>query len=178
MNGLVEKMKYWNPYLGGTLLGVLLFLSFFLTSHGLGASGGVNRIAVAVEDLVIPEHVDKTPYLAKMAGGDRDPLAHWLVWEVAGILLGRFCFRVAAWPGKGADLSRAADHNPQPLGLCLHRRHTDGLWGTHGARLHLRPGPQRWRGDFGRAAGPSCSRCSQEAMGSPGSSDAYGSRRR
>ena len=90
MNGLAEKMKYWNPYLGGTLLGVLLFLSFFVTSHGLGASGGVNRIAVAVEDLVIPEHVDKTPYIAKMAGGDRDPLAHWLVWEVAGILLGGF----------------------------------------------------------------------------------------
>ncbi|MGB5718460.1 MAG: YeeE/YedE thiosulfate transporter family protein [Gammaproteobacteria bacterium] len=90
MNGLAEKMKYWNPYLGGTLLGVLLFLSFFVTSHGLGASGGVNRIAVAVEDLVIPEHVDKTPYLARMAGGDRDPLAHWLVWEVAGIMLGGF----------------------------------------------------------------------------------------
>jgi hypothetical protein len=90
MNALAEKAKYWNPYLGGALLGLLLFLSFFVTSHGLGASGGVNRIAVAVEDLVIPEHVDKTPYIAKMAGGDRDPLAHWLVWEVAGIMLGGF----------------------------------------------------------------------------------------
>ena len=90
MNELAEKVKYWNPYLGGVLLGVLLFLSFFVTSHGLGASGGVNRIAVAVEDLVVPEHVDKTPYIAKMAGGDRDPLAHWLVWEVAGIMLGGF----------------------------------------------------------------------------------------
>jgi uncharacterized membrane protein YedE/YeeE len=90
MNGLAEKVKYWNPYLGGALLGLLLFLSVFVTSHGLGASGGVNRIAVAVEDLVVPEHVDKTPYIAKMAGGDRDPLAHWLVWEVAGIMLGGF----------------------------------------------------------------------------------------
>ena len=90
MNGLAEKMKYWNPYLGGTLLGVLLFLSFFVTSHGLGASGGVNRIAVAVEDLIVPEHVDRTPYIAQMAGGDRDPLAHWIVWEVVGILLGGF----------------------------------------------------------------------------------------
>ena len=50
MNGLAEKMKYWNPYLGGALLGLLLFLSFFVTSHGLGASGGVHRIAVAIED--------------------------------------------------------------------------------------------------------------------------------
>lgn len=85
-----DKPQYWNPYVGGALLGILLFLSFFITSHGLGASGGVNRIAVSVQDLVVPEHVDKTPYIAKMAGGDRDPLNHWLVWEVAGILVGGF----------------------------------------------------------------------------------------
>lgn len=90
MNGLIEKVKYWNPYVGGALLGVLLFLSFFITSHGLGASGGVNRIAVAVEDLVVPEHVDKTPYIAKMAGAGRNPLKHWIVFEVVGILIGGF----------------------------------------------------------------------------------------
>ncbi len=82
--------KYWNPYISGILLGVVLFLSFFITSHGLGSSGGVNRIAVAVQDLVAPEYVDSVPYIARMAGGDRDPLDHWLVWEVAGILIGGF----------------------------------------------------------------------------------------
>jgi uncharacterized membrane protein YedE/YeeE len=61
-----------------------------VTSHGLGASGGVNRIAVAVEDLVIPEHVDRTPYIARYAGGDRDPLQHWIVLEVIGVMLGGF----------------------------------------------------------------------------------------
>ena len=90
MNASLEKTRYWNPYLGGVLLGLVLFLSFFVTSHGLGASGGMNRIAVAVEDLILPEHVDKTPYLAKLAGGDLDPLQHWIVWEVAGVLLGGF----------------------------------------------------------------------------------------
>ena len=90
MNTLVEKTRYWNPYIGGVLLGILLFLSFFLVGHGLGASGGVHRVAVAIEDLVIPEHVDRTPYIAKMAGGERNPLSHWLVWEVAGILAGGF----------------------------------------------------------------------------------------
>jgi hypothetical protein len=85
-----QKLNYWNPYVGGVLLGVLLFLSFLIAGHGLGASGGVNRVAVAVEDLVIPEHVDKTPYIAAMAGGDRDPLDHWIVWEVTGMLFGGF----------------------------------------------------------------------------------------
>jgi hypothetical protein len=85
-----DREQYWNPYLGGVLLGLVLFASFFVAGHGLGASGGVNRIVVAVEDAVAPEHVDRVPYLAQMAGGDRDPLQHWIVWEVAGILLGGF----------------------------------------------------------------------------------------
>ena len=85
-----DREQYWNPYLGGVLLGLVLFASFFVAGHGLGASGGVNRIVVAVEDVVAPEHVDRVPYLAQLAGGDRDPLQHWIVWEVAGILLGGF----------------------------------------------------------------------------------------
>lgn len=90
MNQHTTEPKYWNPYVAGVLLGIVLFLSFFITSHGLGSSGGVNRIAVAVQDLVVPEHVDSVPYIARMAGGDRDPLNHWIVWEVSGIVLGGF----------------------------------------------------------------------------------------
>ena len=84
------RRGYWNPYVGGVLLGILLFATFFVTGHGLGSSGGVNRVVVAVEDLVVPEHVDRTPYLAEMAGGERNPLDHWIVWQVVGILLGGF----------------------------------------------------------------------------------------
>ena len=89
MNGRTRR-GYWNPDVGGVLLGILLFVTFFVTGHGLGSSGGVNRVVVAVEDLVVPEHVDRTPYLAEMAGGDRNPLDHWIVWQVVGILLGGF----------------------------------------------------------------------------------------
>jgi uncharacterized membrane protein YedE/YeeE len=86
--------RYWDPYIAGVLLGLLLFLTFFLTGHGLGSSGGVNRILVAIEDLVVPRHVDTTPYLAAMAGGERNPLDHWIVWQVAGILAGGF---ISGW---------------------------------------------------------------------------------
>jgi hypothetical protein len=86
----INQRQYWNPYVGGTLLGVLLFLTFFLTGHGLGSSGGVNRVVVAIEDIFVPGHVDRTPYLAEMAGGERNPLDHWIVWQVAGVLLGGF----------------------------------------------------------------------------------------
>lgn len=81
---------YVHPYLGGILLGVVLFLAFFITGNGLGASGGMNRLLVVVEDAIVPDHVDTTPYLLEMAGGDRNPLDSWVVFVTIGALIGGF----------------------------------------------------------------------------------------
>jgi uncharacterized membrane protein YedE/YeeE len=91
--GRAEK-AYVNPYVGGALLGVVLFLSFFLTGNGLGASGGLNRYVVYLQDLIAPEHVDRVAYLLKMAGGDKNPLDDYLVFMTLGTLLGGF---VSGW---------------------------------------------------------------------------------
>ncbi len=82
------EKPYVHPYLGGALLGVVLFLAFLVTGNGLGASGGLNRLVAAAEDLVVPGHVDRTPYLLKLAGGDANPLDDWTVPVVFGALLG------------------------------------------------------------------------------------------
>lgn len=79
---------YLNPYLAGALLGVVLFLAFFITGNGLGASGGLNRALVFFEDAVASGHVDRTPYLISMAGGDVNPLDHWIVFITLGTILG------------------------------------------------------------------------------------------
>jgi len=79
---------YINPYLAGGLLGVVLFLAFFVTGNGLGASGGLNRIVVYFQNLVVPEHIDQVPYLIKMAGGNMNPLDSWIVYLTLGTLLG------------------------------------------------------------------------------------------
>ena len=81
---------YTNPYLGGVLLGVVLFLSFFITGNGLGASGTLSRVAVFIEDIFASGHVDRTPYLLKMAGGSKNPLDDWIVYITIGTLLGGF----------------------------------------------------------------------------------------
>lgn len=81
---------YINPYLGGILLGLVLFAAFFVTGSGLGASGGLNRILVFFEDLVVPGHIDRTPYLIAMAGGSKNPLDSWIVFLTVGTVIGGF----------------------------------------------------------------------------------------
>jgi len=105
-----EAKPYVDPYLAGGLLGVVLFLSFFITGNGLGASGGLNRIIVYFEDLIVPGHIDRVPYLLAIAGGDRAALDNWIVFMVVGTLLGGFISglinkRVYWTVGKGPQIS-------------------------------------------------------------------------
>jgi len=79
---------YVHPYAGGILLGLVLFATFFLTGNGLGASGGMNRLVVWVEDIFLPAHVDRTAYLTSMAGGETNPFDSWVVFVFLGLLLG------------------------------------------------------------------------------------------
>jgi hypothetical protein len=81
---------YIHPYLGGALLGIVLFLAFLITRNGLGASGGMNRVVASVEDTVVPGHIDRTPYLLKLAGGSKNPLDDWSVPVLFGALIGGF----------------------------------------------------------------------------------------
>ncbi len=92
LRGLFNRPEkpYIHPYLGGMLLGIVLFLAFLITRNGLGASGGMNRAVVAVEDKIIPSHIDRTPYLLKMAGGNLNPLDEWSVPLIFGVLIGGF----------------------------------------------------------------------------------------
>ena len=47
---------HMNPYLAGFLLGMVLFLSFITLGAGLGASGGLARIAAWLEGLAFKSH--------------------------------------------------------------------------------------------------------------------------
>lgn len=92
VKGIFERpsQPYINPYLGGVLLGLVLFSSFFLTGSGLGASGGLSRYIAYIEDLIAPGHVDRVPYLIEMAGGQKNPLDNWIVFVTTGVIIGGF----------------------------------------------------------------------------------------
>ncbi len=85
-----KEKPFINAYAGGILLGIVLFLSFFLTGNGLGASGGMNRMVVFFQDAISPDYVDSNAYLATMAGGDLNPLDNWVVFVTVGTVMGGF----------------------------------------------------------------------------------------
>lgn len=107
-----EPRPYIDPYLGGALLGVVLFLAFFVTGGGLGASAGLQRAQTGVLDLLAPAHVDRVAYFAELAGGARSPWAHSAIFMLAGTLLGGFASglwhrRVKLETRKGPRISNA-----------------------------------------------------------------------
>jgi hypothetical protein len=102
--------SYFNPYLGGVLLGLVLFTSFFITGSGLGASGGLSRYVAFIEDIIVPGHVDRVPYLITVAGGELNALDNWIVMVATGVIIGGFVSglingRVKVETNKGPNIS-------------------------------------------------------------------------
>ncbi len=85
-----EPRPYLDPYLAGALLGVGLFLAFFVTGGGLGASAGILHAQTGVLDWLAPLHVDRVAYFAEMAGGTRNSWASSTVYMLFGTILGGF----------------------------------------------------------------------------------------
>lgn len=81
---------YMNPYAAGIMLGVVLFLSFFVFGHGLGASGGIAKITGALTDMVSPGHTEGNSYLVGLMRDSKHPLDTWLVFEIIGVIIGGF----------------------------------------------------------------------------------------
>jgi uncharacterized membrane protein YedE/YeeE len=80
-----------NPYLAGFFLGLVLLATIFITGRGLGASGAIKSIVVATVDGVAPSHAENSAFYGTYVGPGKDnPLKSWLVFEVAGVLLGGF----------------------------------------------------------------------------------------
>lgn len=83
-----------NPYFAGSILGVVLFSAYALTHSGLGASGAISRIHVALTKFIWQSHVDVISTFAVMGAGDTNPLDHASVFLLIGTFVGGM---VSAW---------------------------------------------------------------------------------
>jgi uncharacterized protein len=79
------SQHYLNPYIGGVLLGVLLVVAYGVLGTGLGASGGLARIAAGAEGLVAGQHVSESAYFGAWGSS---PMKYYLVFMLLGIAFG------------------------------------------------------------------------------------------
>lgn len=92
---------YWNPYVAGALLGLVLLASFVFAGRGIGGSGAYTRFSLFISNAVYsifssePLHELKiagkeNEYLKNYLNTDSFVLDHFLVYMFLGVLLGGF----------------------------------------------------------------------------------------
>jgi hypothetical protein len=95
-----QAYPYWNPYIVGVGIGILIILSIVVTGRGLGAIGAVHAIA--------PDYALSKAAFSTYLSGVEHPLRDWLVIEIAGVCIGglisglvsgRFKLEVIKGPG-------------------------------------------------------------------------------
>ncbi len=88
---MTNPKPYLNPYLAGIGLGLVLLSAFVVMGRGLGASGAFTSVLAAGVNSVAPLHAQSNgiykEYLNTPSG---NPLKEWLVYEIAGVLVGGF----------------------------------------------------------------------------------------
>jgi len=84
-----NKDNYWNPYLGGVVLGTMLFLTFLIASQGFGASGTFSRLTAQALVTSDSSWLDNT-YVASYFKNSSNALLNWTVVETLGIFIGGF----------------------------------------------------------------------------------------
>lgn len=80
--------RFWNPYLAGIALGLVLTGTFLVMGFGLGGSGAANRIAIGTAHVLIPASTEANGYFGQFVGPGKHVLDDWLVYEVLGMFLG------------------------------------------------------------------------------------------
>jgi hypothetical protein len=82
-----DPNRFWNPYVAGVALGLVLLATYLVMGNGLGASGANFRFGVAAVNALAPAHAHATPAMASVME-ERPVLDDWLVFEVIGVLVG------------------------------------------------------------------------------------------
>jgi hypothetical protein len=93
--------RFWNPYLAGFALGLVLLTAFLVMHRGLGASGAATRIGMF------------------MTSGNASVLDDWLVFEVLGVFLGGAIGAITAGRFGAKVIRNAATSIPARLGFAF-----------------------------------------------------------
>lgn len=84
---------YWNPYVCGILLGLVLIASYSILGTGVGASSAPARVGAQLEQWIAPAHVAASEYFGPWG---EQPLQYYLIFMFLGTFLGGMVSSVAA----------------------------------------------------------------------------------
>jgi len=121
---------YTDPYVAGVGIGIVLLLAFVVMGRGLGASGAFSSAVAAAVRAGAATHAQGSPaYAPYLADGGL--LRDWLVFEMAGVIVGGFLSALL-----GHRLRAAVERGPRAgLGLRLGAGYWGGVLMGVGARL-------------------------------------------
>jgi hypothetical protein len=78
---------YWNPYLVGFCLGLVLLAAYLVAGRGLGATGAFGSVAAWLAGIVSPEHAKSLGVYARYIESG-PPWTAWLVYLMVGAFIG------------------------------------------------------------------------------------------
>jgi uncharacterized membrane protein YedE/YeeE len=82
--------SYADPYVAGVALGLVLLSAFVLTGRGLGASGAFATTASGAVAAMAPARAAANPYFSRYVSAPGGPWRDWLLFEIAGVVVGGF----------------------------------------------------------------------------------------
>jgi hypothetical protein len=92
----MHTKPYWNPYIAGVALGLVLLATFLISGGGLGATALPKRTVALVGSHVAPTWTAENPAVGHYLQAESNPLKNWLVVEVVGMALGGFLGALSA----------------------------------------------------------------------------------
>lgn len=78
---------YWNPYVVGFLLGLVLLATYVITGRGLGATGAFSSTAAWLSGLFSTDHVTANAVHSRY-WNDGAPLLSWTIFLLIGAFIG------------------------------------------------------------------------------------------
>ncbi len=97
---------YWNPYLAGFCLGLVLLATFAITGRGLGATAAFAAVSAWLAGLVSSGHVEANLVHVRY-WNDGAPLLSWTLFLLIGSAIGSF---MSGW--QGGRLSFSVERGP------------------------------------------------------------------
>lgn len=87
---MMKRKSYMNPYIAGTILGIVLLAAMYFSGRGLGASGGLKYCVVSAVGAIDKEYAETSAYYETYFQGKQNPINNWLVYEILGVFAGGF----------------------------------------------------------------------------------------